>query len=171
MPPAKIPSDQLYFHFVTYSCYKRRRILEFDDAKRIVLGSLTELLKTFDAMCQGFVLMPNHVHLVLWFPQPGTLGTALREWKRNTSFQIKVQMEKRDWAYRHQLASDDPIWQANFYSFEIYCREKLEEKLIYMHQNPVRAGLTSIPTDWKWSSARWYDEGRSVGIPIRIPEF
>ena len=61
----------------------------------------------------------------------------------------------------------DPIWQVRFYSFEIYSTAKIEEKLNYMHMNPVRAGLVEKPTEWRWSSARWYLEGRTVGVPIQ----
>ena len=52
------------------------------------------------------------------------------------------------------------------HSFEIYERTKLEEKLQYMHENPVRARLVERPSDWRWSSARWYEWRRTVGVPI-----
>ena len=110
------PADQLYIHFVTFSCYKRRRIFEFDDANRIALGSLNARLKEFSAICSGFVLMPDHVHCMLWFPVPGQLSRFLREWKRTSSFAIKERMRTRGWNYRSFIATDDPIWQANFYS-------------------------------------------------------
>ena len=45
--------------------------------------------------------------------------------------------------------------------------EKVREKLTYMHENPVRAGLVAQPCDWAFSSARYYEQGRSVGVPIR----
>ena len=44
---------------------------------------------------------------------------------------------------------------------------KIDEKLNYMHLNPVRAGLVEHPTEWRWGSARWYIEGRTVGISIQ----
>jgi putative transposase len=51
-------------------------------------------------------------------------------------------------------------------TFQIYSRQKLEEKLIDMHMNPVCAGLVEKTVDWKWSSARWYEQQQSVGVPI-----
>ena len=51
--------------------------------------------------------------------------------------------------------------------FEIETTSKLEEKLQRMHENPVRAGLVRLATDWKWGSARWYQWRRSVGVPIQ----
>ena len=46
-------------------------------------------------------------------------------------------------------------------------KKLLAQKLSYLHLNPVRAGLVQLPTEWHWSSARWYVEGRTVGIPIQ----
>ena len=48
----------------------------------------------------------------------------------------------------------------------MYSDDKVREKLIYMHENPVRAGLVARPCDWPFSSARYYEQGRSVGVPI-----
>jgi putative transposase len=91
-------------------------------------------------------------------------------WKRKSSFHI------RNW-YRHESAryfegfgEGDCFWQPKYYSFEIYERAKLEEKLQYIHNNPVRAGLVEHATDWKWSSARWYEWRGSVGVPIKWVE-
>jgi len=46
-------------------------------------------------------------------------------------------------------------------------QEKVREKLTYMHENPMRAGLVPQPCDWAFSSARYYQQGRNVGVPIR----
>jgi putative transposase len=64
----------------------------------------------------------------------------------------------------------DCFWQAKYYAFEIEERNKLEEKLQYMHDNPVRRGLVKHTTDWPWSSACWYELHRSVGVPIKWVE-
>ena len=58
------------------------------------------------------------------------------------------------------------FWQPKYHAFEICEQAKIEEKLDYMHTNPVRAGLVARAVDWPWSSARWYLERKSVGVPI-----
>ena len=60
------------------------------------------------------------------------------------------------------------VWTTlrKYYAFQIYSRQKLEENLNYIHQNPVRAGLVDHAADWRWSSARYYEAGRTVGVPI-----
>ena len=109
--------------------------------------------------------MPEHVHAILWFPQPGCLSSCLQHWKGRSSTQIKSAF--RSSSFAESFLATDPIWQRRFYSFEIESRFKLEEKLTYMHLNPVRAGLVDRAVDWKWSSARWYEQRRSVGVPIQ----
>ena len=58
----RIADDELFAHFVTFSCHKRRRLLDEDQPKRIVLGQLNDQLRRQSARCIGFVIMPDHVH-------------------------------------------------------------------------------------------------------------
>lgn len=141
----------MYVHFITFSCYHRRRLLELDQPKRILLGILTDELLKFQARCIGFVIMPDHVHVLLWFPKIGQLSRFMQQWKGRSSKAIKVFL----------------LRSVREYSFEIYTTAKIEEKLNYVHLNPVRAGLVQQPTEWHWGSARWYLERRAVGIPIQ----
>jgi hypothetical protein len=64
---------------------------------------------------------------------------------------------------------EDPLWQVRYYGFNIYSERKLREKVEYMHNHPVRAGLVREQTDWPWSSARFWSFGKSVGLPISWP--
>ena len=157
----------LYVHFITFSCYHRRRLLDHDQPKRIVLGVLNDELAKFNARCLGFVLMPDHVHALIWFPQTGQLSRFMQQWKGRSSSRIKEFLFQFLPEYGAKFSAKDPIWQVRYYSFEIYSTAKIEEKLNYMHMNPVRAGLVEKPTEWRWSSARWYLEGRTVGVPIQ----
>jgi len=58
------------------------------------------------------------------------------------------------------------MWQPKYYAFNVFSEAKAREKLDYMHNNPVKAGLVENPCDWLYSSARWYLMGRSVGVAI-----
>jgi len=162
----RIVDDELYVHFITFSVHRRRRLLDLDHPKRIVLGVLNEELDRWKASCVGFVLMPDHVHALIWLPETGQLSRFMHGWKRRSSFLI------RKW-YREEAPKypiGDKFWQPKYYAFAIHSRGKLEEKLVYMHLNPERAGLVKRAVDWRWSSARWYELGRSVGVPIRWVE-
>jgi len=165
-PKRRIIDDALYAHFVTFSVYRRRRLLDHDHAKRIVLGVLNLVLERTDGRCVGFVLMPDHVHAVIWLPVVGRLSHFLHEWKRLSSREIREWSRREAPSYFAGFGQGERFWQPRYYSFEIYEQAKLEEKRTYMHLNPVRAGLVTRATDWRWSSARWYEWGRTVGVPI-----
>ena len=68
--------------------------------------------------------------------------------------------------YAEAIDLTEPVWQAGYYDFNLFTERKVEEKLTYMHQNPVRAGLVGKPGDWPWSSAGYYATGRSAGVPV-----
>jgi len=158
--------QELYVHFLTFSVYRRRKLLDHDHPKRILLGVLNGLLESFPAHCVGFVVMPNHVHALVWFPTPGRVVHFIHEWKRLSSYYIRAWYRNGAANYTSEFGEGDKFWQPKYYAFEIYEREKLAEKLNYMHQNPVRAGLVPRSVDWRWSSARWYEQRRSVGVPV-----
>jgi putative transposase len=153
-------------HFITFSCYHRRRLLDHDDAKRIVLDVLNDQLSRQGGRCVGFVIMPDHVHAIVWFPAPDQLSHFMKQWKQRSSVEIKRLLRTKLTAYAATFDRDDPIWQARFYDFNLYSEWKMEEKLLYMHQNPVRAGLVRTACDWAWSSARYYERGQPVGITV-----
>jgi putative transposase len=48
------------------------------------------------------------------------------------------------------------LWQRRFYPFEVFSERKFQQKLDYLHNNPVTRGLVSSPGDWPWSSWRFY---------------
>jgi len=165
--PRQIIDDQLYAHFITFSVYRRRRLLDHDHPKRIVLGVLNEELQQYEARCVGFVVMPDHVHAIAWFPAAARLSRFMHGWKRKSSFHIRNWYRRSAPRYFDEFGEGDRFWQPKYYSFEIYGRLKLEENVHYMHDNPRRAGLVELATDWRWSSARWYEWRRSVGVPIQ----
>ncbi len=162
----RIIDDELFAHFVTFSVTRRRRLLDLDEPKRIVLGVLNYVLEKHAARCAGFVIMPDHVHALVWFPATRQLSPFMHEWKRQSSLRIRTWY--RDYApnYVADFGEGKRLWQPKYFPFEIYTLEKAEQKLTYMHLNPVRAGLVARAVDWPWSSARWYEQGRSVGVPL-----
>jgi len=111
--------------------------------------------------------MPDHVHAIVWFPIPGQLSVFMQQWKRLSSYHIAQWVRKKLVEYGEKIDRGDPFWQAKYYAFNLYSEEKVREKLTYMHENPVRAGLAAQPCDWAFSSARYYEQERSVGVPIR----
>jgi len=93
----------------------------------------------------------------------------MKQWKQRSSVRIKKLMKNDLKNYLTHIDERDPIWQSRYYSFNIFSMKKLKEKIDYMHENPVRAGLVLHSEDWAYSSARHYLSGKSVGLPIEAP--
>lgn len=167
--PRRIADEERHVHFVTFSCFHRRRLLGTDRAKRIVIGTLAARLVRLNGLCLGFVVMPNHVHALVWFDEIGLLSTFMDTWKHESSARIKQLYRRRHPDYWEKVGEQDSVWQARYHSFNVYSEGKLQQKLDYVHLNPVRAGLVDHPVDWRWSSARWYWERKPVGITIKLP--
>jgi putative transposase len=155
MPTRQVYDSERHAHFLTFSCYKRRRLLDSDRAKKVVLGVLNSQLAKQEGRCAGFVVMPDHVHEVVWFPADDQISQFVKQWKQRTSIQIKRLLRSSLISYAKSLDLRDPVWQVRFYDFNVYGKRKLLEKLNYMHRNPVEAArLVKRTTDWRWSSAR-----------------
>ena len=116
-------------HYVTFSCYKRRRLLDDDPTKRIVVSMLNTQLEKRDGKCTGFVVMPDHVHAVVGFKKNGQLSNFMKQWKQRSSVQIKKNLKENLIHYNNQFDIRDPVWQPKYYSFNLYSTEKIAEKI------------------------------------------
>jgi len=164
MPKRKIFDEDCSGHFVSFACYKRRKLLFFEKTKYMVLEYLRSEATKHNAKVIGFVIMPDHVHALVWFEGPGHLSSFMRGWKRNSSYQIKEFL--KDTNYAKELGEREPVWQAGYYDFNVTSTKKMNEKLDYIHNNPVVEKLVKDPCDWEFSSAAWYEKGKSVGVKI-----
>jgi len=122
----------------------------------------------------GYVVMPEHVHLLVSEPQRATLSTAIQALKIGVVRSLQggsVPMSRKSgetWGTPGVEVPKKPkrFWQARFYDFNVWTEKKRIEKLRYIHRNPVVRGLVASPEQWRWSSFRWYS-CREVG-PVRI---
>ncbi|HTC92164.1 MAG TPA: transposase [Terriglobales bacterium] len=98
----------------------------------------------------GYVVMPEHVHLLVSEPEQALLSRAIQSLKQAV-------------ARRLALRAAEPFWQARYYDFNVFRERKRVEKLRYMHRNPVKRGLVQHRKDWAWSSFTHYAT-RAEGI-------
>jgi putative transposase len=138
------------FHFLTWSCYHRKPLLQSPSAKALFERSLETMRLRYGFIVSGYVLMPEHVHLLVNEPKLASLSKAIQAIKLS----VAVQSKKR------------PFWQARYYDFNVHSPEKREEKLHYMHWNPVSRGLAGKPEDWQHSSFRHYAFGEIGHVEI-----
>jgi putative transposase len=134
-------------HFVTFSCYHRLPFLANDEAKHLFLNSLEATRVKYGFTVAGYVVMPEHVHLLLTEPDAVPLSKALQA--------LKVSVSMR--------SPQSPFWQRRYYDFNVFTEAKHIEKLRYIHRNPVHRGLVTRPEEWPWSSFMHHATGL-VGI-------
>ena len=138
------------FHFVTFSCYRRLPYLDTAEARSLFERSLEAMRPRYDFVVCGYVVMPEHVHLLVSEPKKALLSKAIQALKLSVS----VQSRQR------------PFWQARYYDFNVHNEDKRIEKLRYMHRNPVKRGLVEKPEDWPWSSFQHYATGTEGSVEI-----
>jgi putative transposase len=154
-------------HFITWSCYRRLPLLAEAPARDLLLSVIELMRKRYRFAVIGYVVMPEHVHLLVSEP-PGApfLAFFAREWAANPS--TVVQAVKlgfcRSWAAKTGFSGQ--FWQRRFYDFNLWSQRKETEKLKYMHRNPVVRGLVADPADWPWSSYRSYAYGEAGLVRI-----
>ena len=158
-------------HFLTFSCYRRLPLLGMAHARTGFVNELARVRQEYGFLIVGYVVMPNHMHLLMSEPKKGTPSTVLQMLKQRVSRQMrKKENATAEGEPRVQfpiLVSDLPqFWQPRFYDFNVYNAKKQKEKLDYMHANPVNRSLVKHPKDWPWSSWSFYfTEGPSlIGI-------
>jgi putative transposase len=142
-------------HFITCSCYHRGPELKSVQRRDLFLRVLEQAMRRYRFVVIGYVVMPEHFHLLITEPEVG-----------NPSVVMKVIKERFTKILHCNGVRTGRIWQKRFYDFNVSTSEKRVEKLRYMHRNPVKRGLVKAPEDWKWSSFRSYafkEEG-----PVRI---
>jgi len=166
MVTRRVYDEERHAQFVTFSCYRRRRLLDHARARQIVMSVLAEELVKRGGGCCGFVVMPDHVHATVWFPRVNMLSTFMQGWKSRSARELKRFVRGQAPEYTKWIDAKDPFWQAKYYPFNLFSDEKAQDKLEYMHLNPVRAGLVERAIDWRWSSARYFELGEPVGVPL-----
>jgi putative transposase len=163
-------------HFITCSCYHRKAWLDTDERRDLFLNILEEVRKEHRFVVLGYVVMPEHFHLLMSEPQVGTPSTAMQSVKQRFAQRVVPRRRQRDSTRTRPLQKAQgaghphptpmPIWQPRFYDFNVWTEHKRIEKLRYMHRNPVHRGLVGEPEQWRWSSYRSYAFGE-VGL-VRI---
>jgi putative transposase len=141
--------DRIFF--VTSNLANRGPNLS-ETERDLVLNSLHEAKAIHKFLLFGYVVMPNHVHVLLAVIT-GSLSDIMHAWKRSSAGSIQKTRGKRG-----------PLWQARYFDFICRRTRDVGNKLEYIHQNPVVAGLVSHADDWRWSSAGFYSKTRTPAI-------
>jgi putative transposase len=135
-------------HFVTFSCYRRQPYFARVEAFDLFVHVLEAMRRRFQLRVYGYVVMPEHVHLLISEPPPATpLAEAIHY--------LKLSFAKRMRSLRTPCQPGN-FWQKRYYDRNVRDSREFTIKLRYLHRNPVKRGLVVNPEDWKWSSYRHY---------------
>ncbi len=172
-------------HFLTFSCYRRRPLFRNQVYCDLFLNILDRIRRRYRFVVLGYVIMPEHIHLLVSEPQRETLSTAILALKlgvvrgmrcaSGSAVVTPPRSRKTGETWGTPLSGipvhgapvhPDRFWQARFYDFNVWTECKRIEKLRYIHRNPVERGLVPSAEQWRWSSFRWYLCGETG--PVRI---
>ncbi len=164
-----------HLHFITFSCYRRLPLLKTARARDLFVQELGKVRDETEFHLIGYVVMPEHVHLLMSEPKHGTPSTVLQKLKLRVSRRMRNPRkfggtEQVQLPFEEEEGPPQAFWQARFYDFNVYTKGKKMEKLNYMHANPVTRGLAKHPEDWPWSSWSFYAKGEPGLIRIDAEE-
>ena len=157
-------APQFHPQYFTATILDWQHLLKPDKYKDIIMQSLQFLVREKRAELNAFVIMSNHIHLV-WQIQAGhkrenvqrdflkyTSQTIMRDLELNHQQVLKVfEVDAKDRKYQ--------VWQRNPLSIDLWTKEVFIQKIEYIHNNPVTAGICSYPEQYKYSSAKFYETG------------
>jgi putative transposase len=149
-----------YLHFITTSCHRRRVLLGTAQNRDLFLEVMEQVRRRYGFVVVGYVVMPEHVHLLLSESERGNPSVVMQAIKQGFARRLLRRLRSRADSRQATLWSTaletGQIWQRRFYDFVVFSEKKRVEKLRYMHRNPVKRGLVLEPGQWAWSSFRHY---------------
>ncbi len=176
-----------HLHFITSSCYHRYPWLGSAERRDLLLDVLEHMRQRYSFVVAGYVVMPEHFHLLISEPQEVTPSVVLQAIKLSfvqrltsdlgkspTSRKLRekwgtpADQEREKWGGPDNIppGTRRHIWQRRFYDFNVWTDHKRIEKLRYIHRNPVERGLVAAPEDWAWSSFRFYAFGEAGRVRV-----
>jgi putative transposase len=154
---------------IASTCYHRQAWLAIPRRRDLFLKVFEQARQRYEFVVVGYVVMPEHVHLLISEAEKGDPSRVVQAIKQGLARHVL-----RPWRRRRQraqqslfVAGPEHVWQKRFYDFNVWSRHKRVEKLRYMHENPVRRGLVLEPEQWEWSSYRSYACGEAGAVKIK----
>ncbi len=152
-------------HFITFTCYQRRQLLGSVRARSLAVKILAEVRARYGFRVLGYVIMPEHVHVLISEQAAVSPAKIIQVFKQRVSRRLRGKKHARRGQLTLRFAEEAGLrrfWQRRYYDFNVYSEKKLREKLDYMHMNPVAERLVTHPRDWPWSSWTFYESGEGL---------
>ena len=156
---------QGHLYYITTNVYKRLAIFTRPAFIIPLYDSLHFYRHQYGFKLLGYVIMPDHIHLLLWPLNETSISDFMRDFKTFTAKRLirQAQVEQNQaWLTHFTQAgqetgrSEHKVWQDAYWEVELFSDKFVRQKLNYMHRNPLRAGLFTNPEDYPYSSYRNY---------------
>ena len=151
-----------HLHFITFSCYRRLPLLRSVRARNVFVKLLDEVRDRWGFSLVGYVVMPEHVHLLIGEPRRGTPSITIQVLKQRVSRRLRRRTRRPGGQLKLAFAAGENsvprFWRRRFYDFNVWSLKKRIETLQYMHMNPLKRKLIDHPKDWPWSSFSFYSK-------------
>jgi putative transposase len=121
--------------------------------------------KKYAFVVVGYVVMPEHMHLLISEPQRADPSIVMQAVKLGFARRL-LGAARRSGQLCLSITTPAQVWQRRFYDFNVWTEKKRREKLRYMHRNPVKRGLVAEPDQWRWSSFRFYAYGEMGTVRV-----
>ncbi|MDR3727996.1 MAG: transposase [Terracidiphilus sp.] len=142
-------------HFLTFSCFHRLPLLAQMNMQNAFLLALEQTRRRFQMQVYGYVVMPEHVHLLLSEPAGEMLARAVQMLKSRVSIQARKESQR--------TRGEAPFWQTRYFDHNVRNHAGFVTQLRYIHRNPVKRNLCLAPEEWPWSSFRAWALGE-IGL-------
>jgi putative transposase len=160
-------------HFITTSCYQRLPLLGSPRNRDLFLRVFELVRRRYRSAATGYVVMPEHVHLLIGEPQRGDPSLVMKALKQGFARRLLGRLRRvksNQLSLWQESVERGRIWQPRFYDFVVFSEHKRVEKLRYMHRNPVKRGLVLAPEQWEWSSFRYYAYNEPSPVMVDEPQ-
>ena len=176
------PGDDAIAHFVTFTVFNWIDALTRSEYKDIIVDSLRYCSENKGMKLHAWVIMSNHVHLIMSTSGDQKISFLMRDLKKFTSKMIfpAIRDNPREsraawmiWMFeragkRNSNNTDFQFWQEGYHPVELSTPAMLRQRLNYLHENPVRAGIVFEPQDYVYSSGIDYYTGRKGKIAVEL---
>jgi putative transposase len=151
-------------YFYTDTIYKFRHLLADDRLKQVIISSLQYLTEKKLITLYGFVIMPNHIHLLWYIHSENGKESVAGSFAKFTAHAFRKYLLQANQLHLYQSEKHDrqyQFWKRDPLAIPVSTEKIFISKLEYIHNNPVREKwkLCSFPEEYKWSSAKFYMEG------------
>ena len=167
--------DQHAVYFLTLTIVDWIDLFTRSDYSLIVTDSLNYCIKNMNLEVYSWVIMSNHVHLIVKVGEPFEMSGFLRDFKKFTSKAFikrmnEINESRKEWmldrfgyeAKRIGRAKNYKVWKDDNHAIEIADYIAIEPRIDYIHNNPVKALIVTQPEDYYFSSAIDYAGGKGL---------